>query len=90
MKLFYDLMCQPSRAIYIFFKVNQIPAEFIHVDLRSAEHLGEKYKKINRFQKVPCIVDDDGWQLSESIAIFKWDESLKIWNTLKLNFSNLP
>lgn len=64
-------MCQPSRAIYIFFKVNKIPAEFIHVDLRSNKQLSDDYKKINRFQKVPAIVENDGWQLSESVAIFK-------------------
>lgn len=72
MKLYYDLMCQPSRAIYIFFKLNGIQAEYIHVDLRSTEQLSDEYKRVNRFQKVPAIVEDDGWQLSESIAIFKW------------------
>lgn len=65
-------MSQPSRALFIFFKINKIPAEFINVDLQGGEHLSDEYQKINRFQKVPCIVTDDGFKLSESIAIFRY------------------
>lgn len=32
----------------------------------------EKFKAINRFQKVPCIIDHDGFKLSESIAILRY------------------
>lgn len=72
MKYYFDLMSQPSRALYIFFKLNpKIPVTFVPVALRSGEHLQEEYKQINRFQKVPCIIDDDGWKLSESVAIFR-------------------
>jgi glutathione S-transferase len=72
MKYYYNLMSQPSRALYIFLKFNQIPAEFINIDLQNGEHLSDEYRSINRFQKVPCIVTDDGFQLSESIAIFRY------------------
>lgn len=73
MKFYYDLMSQPSRALYIFFKLNQVPITFVPVALRNGEHLTEEYKKnINRFQRVPCIIDDDGWKLSETVAIFRY------------------
>lgn len=74
MKFYYDLMSQPSRALYIFFKLNKVPVTFVSVGLRKGEHLTDEYKNnINRFQKVPCIVDDDGWKLSETVAIFRYD-----------------
>ncbi|CRL04366.1 CLUMA_CG017459, isoform A [Clunio marinus] len=73
MKFYYDLMSQPSRALYIFFKLNpNIPVTFIPVALRKGEHLEDAFKAINRFQKVPCIIDDDGWKLSETVAIFRY------------------
>lgn len=35
------------------------------------EHLSEKYKQnVNRFGKVPCIIDHTGFKLAESNAIF--------------------
>lgn len=64
-------MSQPSRALYIFFKLNRLPVEFIKTDLMKMEHLSDEFKAINRFQKVPCI-DDDGFKLSESVAIFRY------------------
>lgn len=32
----------------------------------------DEFKEINRFQKVPCIVDNNGFKLSESIAILRY------------------
>lgn len=72
MKFYYDLMSQPSRALYIFFKLNNVPVTYCQVALRKGEHLTDDFKNnVNRFQKVPCIVDDDGWKLSETVAIFR-------------------
>lgn len=73
MKFYYDLMSQPSRALYIFFKLNkQIPVTYVPVKLGQGEHLSEEFKNnINRFQKAPCIIEDDGWKLAESVAIFR-------------------
>lgn len=65
-------MSQPSRALYIFFKINKLPVEFVKTDLMKMEHLTDEFKAINRFQKVPCIVDTDGFKLSESVAIFRY------------------
>lgn len=71
MKFYYNLLSQPSRALYIFLKLHNIPAEFITVNLMNGDHLADDFKEINRFQKVPCIVDDDGWKLAESVAILR-------------------
>jgi glutathione S-transferase len=70
MKFYYDLMSQPSRALYIFFKLTELPVTYVDVKLRNGEHLTDEFKAINRFQKVPCF-DDDGFRLSESVAIFR-------------------
>lgn len=72
LKFYFDLMSQPSRALYIFFKLNKLPVEFVKTDLMKMEHLTDEFKAINRFQKVPCIVDVDGFKLSESVAIFRY------------------
>lgn len=38
----------------------------------AGEHLTEEFKtNINRFQKVPCIIDD-GFKLAESIAVLRY------------------
>lgn len=71
MKFYYDLLSQPSRTLYILLKINKVPAEFNPLSLRKREHLTAKFKEINRFQKVPCIVDND-LKLSESIAILRY------------------
>jgi glutathione S-transferase len=71
MKFYFDLLSQPSRALYIFFKATKTPADFVKIDLKRLEHLTNDFKAVNRFQKVPCIVDSDGFKLSESVAIFR-------------------
>jgi glutathione S-transferase len=72
LKYYYNLLSQPSRALYIFLKLTKQPVEFKDVDLLSGEHLDDEFKQnVSRFQKVPCIVDVDGWKLSESVAIFR-------------------
>ncbi|XP_063704557.1 glutathione S-transferase theta-1-like [Culicoides brevitarsis] len=71
-KLYFDLMSQPSRAMYILFDLAQIPTDHQPVALRKGAHMTDEFKAINRFQKVPCIVDHDGFKLSESIAILRY------------------
>lgn len=108
-KLYFDLMSQPSRALYIMFDMAKIPVNHQPVALRNGrysplmrskykllcvikrhtrlvhmccdftiwfiftgEHMTDEYKAINKFQKVPCIVDHDGFKLSESIAILRY------------------
>lgn len=71
LKLYYDLLSQPSRALYMFLKAANIPFEAKPVALRKGAHLTEEYKEVNRFQKVPAI-DHNGFKLTESVAIIRY------------------
>ncbi|XP_050350705.1 glutathione S-transferase theta-1 [Nymphalis io] len=70
-KLYYDLMSQPSRALYILLKTAKCNFEPKLIDLRRGEHYSEEYTAINRFQRVP-LINHDGFILSESVAIIKY------------------
>lgn len=83
LKFYYDLMSQPSRALYICLELAKIPHDKVPVALRSGEHLTEDYKtNINRFQKVP-VIHDNGFKLSESIAILRYLDGKKEYPGLK-------
>lgn len=71
LKLYYDLLSQPSRALYIILNKTKVPFEKCRVDLKKGEHLTEEYREIARNQKAPAI-DDDGFKLSESVAIIRY------------------
>lgn len=61
---YYDLMSQPSRAVYIFLKMSGIPSESREIALRKLEHTTDEYAQINPFKKVP-VIDDHGFILTE-------------------------
>ncbi|KAG8224351.1 hypothetical protein J437_LFUL004307 [Ladona fulva] len=71
LKVYYDLISQPARAILLLLKINRIPYEGCPVSLQKGEHLREEYLKINPFHRIPTI-DDDGFKLMESIAIMRY------------------
>ncbi|OQV25395.1 putative Glutathione S-transferase theta-1 [Hypsibius exemplaris] len=71
LKLYYDLMSQPSRAVLIFLRMNKIPFTDQAVALRRGQHLEDDYAKVNPFKQVPAI-DDNGFTLTESSAILKY------------------
>ncbi|KAK9504329.1 hypothetical protein O3M35_010689 [Rhynocoris fuscipes] len=68
---YYDNLSQPCRALEIFLKINKIPFTPKRVNLAAGEHFQEEYKKINPFKKVP-VIDDNGFLLTESVAIFRY------------------
>ncbi|TMW50315.1 hypothetical protein DOY81_004592 [Sarcophaga bullata] len=70
-KIYYDFISQPSRALWIGLKMSKTPFEDCPVALRKKEQLTEEFKKINRFQKVPALVDGD-FHLSESVAMLRY------------------
>ncbi|XP_039956280.1 glutathione S-transferase theta-3-like [Bactrocera tryoni] len=70
-KYYYDLMSQPSRALWIALRLGKIPFEDCPVALRKSEQLKPEYKQINRFQKVPALVDGD-FHLGESVAMVRY------------------
>lgn len=73
--LYYDLLSQPSRAIYIFLKICDIPFQSRLVNLRKVEHLTPEYQKVHPFQKVPAI-EHNGFKVIERYNYFiiymKW------------------
>ncbi|CAL1543922.1 unnamed protein product [Lymnaea stagnalis] len=71
LRVYYDLLSQPSRALFMFLRINNVPFEGKPVALRKGEHFGDEYKKINPFSLVPAV-EDDGFRLTESIAILKY------------------
>lgn len=71
MKLYFDLLSQPSRALYMFFKLNKIPFEPMVTKLARGQQFSKSFQEVNRFKMVPCI-DDNGFKLSESVAIFRY------------------
>lgn len=72
MKFYFDLLSQPSRSLFIFMKLNEIPFEPMVTKLSRGQHLSNAYKEVNRFKMVPCIISDDGLKLSETVAIFRY------------------
>ncbi|KAH8418674.1 hypothetical protein KR222_009622 [Zaprionus bogoriensis] len=70
-KFYYDLLSPPSRALWIALKLAKTPIDYCSVALRKREQLTDEYKSINRFQKVPALVDGN-FHLSESVAIVRY------------------
>ena len=52
LKIFADLMSQPSRALVIFCRAAKIPHEFKPLMIKNGDHLSEEMTKINPCQKV--------------------------------------
>ncbi len=51
-KVFADLMSQPSRAMVIFCRATKVPHEFKQVMLKNMDHKTEEFTKLNPFQRV--------------------------------------
>ncbi|XP_024527487.1 glutathione S-transferase T1 [Selaginella moellendorffii] len=69
--LYVNIISQPSRAIIIFCKLNNIEAEVHHLDILKGEHKTTEFKAINPMGQVPAIVEN-GFKLFESHAILKY------------------
>ncbi|XP_065355310.1 glutathione S-transferase 1-1 isoform X2 [Calliphora vicina] len=71
MKLYSVSDGPPSLAVRMCLKALNIPFELHNVDYVASEHLSEDYAKINPQKEIP-VLDDDGFYLSESIAIMQY------------------
>ncbi|XP_055327980.1 glutathione S-transferase theta-1-like [Paramacrobiotus metropolitanus] len=71
LKLYFDLMSQPSRAVVIFARVNKIPFQERQIALRKLEHLDDEFAKVNPFKRVPAMEDGD-FKLLESGTIMRY------------------
>ncbi|XP_036077171.1 LOW QUALITY PROTEIN: glutathione S-transferase theta-2-like [Rousettus aegyptiacus] len=72
LELYLDLLSQPSQpscAVYIFVKKNDIPLELRTVELFKGQHLNKEFFPASKnLQRVPLLKDGD-FILSESVAI---------------------
>ena len=76
MKL-YDAPWAPSpRRVRIFLAEKGIEVPCEAIDLRSGEHLGDAYLRINPRGALPALELDDGEVLCESAAICRYFEAL--------------
>ncbi|XP_022760027.1 glutathione S-transferase T1-like [Durio zibethinus] len=68
LKVYADRMSQPTRAVIIFCKVNNIDFEEIKVDIFKRQNLTPEFEEINPMKLLPAIVDGR-FKLFESHAI---------------------
>ncbi|XP_049830734.1 glutathione S-transferase theta-1-like [Schistocerca gregaria] len=71
LKVYYDLISQPSRALLLYLLTNDIPFEAREVRLLQGEQFGEEFSKLNPMKKVPMIIDGD-FTLTESVGILRY------------------
>ncbi|XP_055386634.1 glutathione S-transferase 1-1 [Condylostylus longicornis] len=71
MKLYSVSDGPPSLAVRMTLKALDIPYELHNVDYVNSEHLSEEYAKMNPQKEIP-VLDDDGFYLSESVAIMQY------------------
>ncbi|GJP30685.1 hypothetical protein CLOM_g4539 [Closterium sp. NIES-68] len=69
--LYANPISQPSRAVIIFFRLNDIEHETRALNLIKGEHRTPSFKEVNPFGLVPAITDN-GFNLYESHAIMKY------------------
>ncbi|XP_050332862.1 uncharacterized protein LOC126761025 isoform X1 [Bactrocera neohumeralis] len=71
MKLYAVSDGPPSLAVRMVLKALNISYELINIDFIAGEHMTEEYAKLNPQKEIP-VLDDDGFYLSESIAIMQY------------------
>lgn len=67
---FYDCSTAPSpRRVRIFIAEKGLDIPVVQIDLRSGEHLGDAFRKLNPHATVPVLELDDGTALLDSNSI---------------------
>ena len=72
MKLYNFFRSGTSHRLRIALNLKGLLADYVAVDLRIEQHLGEAFKTINPQQLVPALALDDGQVLIQSPAIIEW------------------
>jgi len=70
-KIFADLMSQPSRAIVIFCRAAGIEHQLVPIRIMKGENKTEEYTKMNPFQKSP-VIQVGKTNLTESVAMVRY------------------
>ncbi|XP_071849308.1 glutathione S-transferase theta-3-like [Apostichopus japonicus] len=68
LKVYFDILSQPSRAVLIMCRVNNLNFTPCPIAMRKLEQKSPEFTKVNPFQRVPAIQDGD-FSLTESSAI---------------------
>jgi len=71
MKLYAVSDGPPSLAVRMTLKVLDIQHELINLDYMAGDHMTQQYAEMNPQKEIP-VLDDDGFYLSESIAIMQY------------------
>lgn len=71
MKLYWITDGPPSLAVRLTLKALDIPCELHLVDYIKGEHMTADYAKMNPQKEIP-VLDDDGFYVSESVAIIQY------------------
>ncbi|PSN56364.1 hypothetical protein C0J52_03755 [Blattella germanica] len=71
LKLYSVSDSPPTLAVRLALKALNIEHSLVNIDFAAGEHLTDDYAKKNPQREVPCI-DDNGFLLSESIAILQY------------------
>ena len=69
LKLHYNKVSQPSRAVAWFIRTHNLPVEFVDVDFLKGETFTPEFTAKNPFQAVPVLELEDGSFMNESGAI---------------------
>jgi glutathione S-transferase len=76
MKLYDSGRAPNPRRVKIFLAEKGITLESEQIDINKLEHRSEAYAALNPVQQVPALVLDDGFVLTETIAICRYFEEL--------------
>jgi glutathione S-transferase len=68
-KLYGAPLSQPTRSVYWFALLNDIPIEYKIVRVDKGEQRTEEFKKLNPNMKIP-VLDDDGFTIFERYSNF--------------------
>ncbi|XP_049937277.1 glutathione S-transferase theta-1-like isoform X1 [Schistocerca serialis cubense] len=71
LKVYYDLLSQPSRAVVLFLLANDIPFVAREINVLHGEQFSEEFAKLNPMKKVPVIKDGE-FTLTESVGILRY------------------
>ncbi|HJZ43190.1 MAG TPA: glutathione S-transferase [Hyphomicrobiaceae bacterium] len=77
MKILQAKVAPNPRRVRIFLAEKGIQVPFEDVDLVQSAHKTAEFTKLNRFQRVPVLVLDDGTAISETMAICRYFEETK-------------
>eukprot|EP01087_Luapelamoeba_hula_P011579 TRINITY_DN3156_c3_g1_i1.p1 TRINITY_DN3156_c3_g1~~TRINITY_DN3156_c3_g1_i1.p1 ORF type:complete len:227 (-),score=37.19 TRINITY_DN3156_c3_g1_i1:81-761(-) len=69
--LYVDGASQPSRTVWWFCVLNDLPVEVKFISLFKREHSTPEFAAVNRMKRVPALVDGD-FRLSESHSIMRY------------------